>query len=156
MVEGLDARLRASPSDKPEDRDAWLRLANARRVLGDNDKAVEAYARADAIAALAPAQLVDWAEAHVRQIAPGAAVGPLCYVGENVQIGAGSCLLAQVTVGADSRIGADCLLHPGVRIGEGVRIGRGVRIHANACIGGETSESASCEGDCGSCGGCKH
>ena len=76
MVEGLDARLRATPSDKPEDRDSWLRLANARRVLGENDKAVEAYARADAIAALAPAQLVDWAEAHVRQIAPGAAPSP--------------------------------------------------------------------------------
>ena len=52
MVEGLDARLRAAPPGKPEDRDAWLRLANARKVLGENDKAVEAYARADAIAAL--------------------------------------------------------------------------------------------------------
>jgi len=73
MVEGLDARLRAAPPGKAEDRDAWLRLANARKVLGENDRAVEAYARADAIAALAPAQLVDWAEAHVRLIAPGAA-----------------------------------------------------------------------------------
>ncbi len=26
----------------------------------------------------------------------------------------------------------------------------------NACIGGETSQSASCAGDCGGCGGCKH
>ena len=73
MVEGLDARLRAATPGKPEDRDAWLRLANARKVLGENDKAVEAFARADAIAALAPAQLADWAEAHVRLIAPGAA-----------------------------------------------------------------------------------
>ena len=80
MVEGLDARLRAAPPGKPEDRpqerDAWLRLANARKVLGENDKAVEAFARADAIAALAPAQLADWAEAHVRLIAPGAAPAP--------------------------------------------------------------------------------
>jgi len=77
MVEGLDARLRAAPSPgKPEDRDAWLRLANARRVLGENDKAVEAYARADAIAALPTAQLVDWAEAQVRLIKPGAAPSP--------------------------------------------------------------------------------
>jgi cytochrome c-type biogenesis protein CcmH len=77
MVEGLDARLRAQPSPgKPEDRDAWLRLANARKVLGENDKAVEAYSRADAIAALAPAQLADWSEAHVRLIAPGATPAP--------------------------------------------------------------------------------
>ncbi len=26
----------------------------------------------------------------------------------------------------------------------------------NACIGAETSESRSCSGDCGGCGGCKH
>ena len=76
MVEGLDARLRASPGDRPEDRDAWLRLANARKVLGENDKAVEAFARADAIANLAPAQLADWAEAYVRQIQPGSAPNP--------------------------------------------------------------------------------
>jgi cytochrome c-type biogenesis protein CcmH len=72
MVEGLEARLRAS-SGKPEDRDGWLRLANARRVLGENDKAVEAYAKADAIGPLEPRLLTDWAEAHVRQLQPGAA-----------------------------------------------------------------------------------
>jgi cytochrome c-type biogenesis protein CcmH len=75
MVEGLDARLRVAPpgkpEDRPQDRDAWLRLANARKVLGENDKAVEAYARADAIAALAAAQLADWAEAQVRLIQAG-------------------------------------------------------------------------------------
>jgi cytochrome c-type biogenesis protein CcmH len=76
MVEGLDARLRAAPPGKPEDRDGWLRLANARRVLGENDRAIEAYARADALAALPPAQLADWAEAHVRLIKPGAPPPP--------------------------------------------------------------------------------
>jgi len=88
MVEGLEARLRAqsangpgkpedrAPEDRAQERDGWLRLANARRVLGENDKAVEAYARADAIAPLEPRQLTDWAEAHVRQLKPGAAPGP--------------------------------------------------------------------------------
>jgi cytochrome c-type biogenesis protein CcmH len=83
MVEGLEARLRAQsangpgkPEDRAQERDGWLRLANARRVLGENDKAVEAYARADAIAPLEPRQLTDWAEAHVRQLKPGAAPGP--------------------------------------------------------------------------------
>jgi cytochrome c-type biogenesis protein CcmH len=75
MVEGLEARLRASPG-KPEDRDGWLRLANARRVLGENARAVEAYARADALAPLEPRQLADWAEAHVRQLSPGAPPSP--------------------------------------------------------------------------------
>jgi cytochrome c-type biogenesis protein CcmH len=74
MVEGLETRLRAQSANgpgKPEDRDGWLRLANARRVLGENDKAVEAYARADAIKPLEPRLLADWAEAHVRQLKPG-------------------------------------------------------------------------------------
>ncbi len=66
----------AAPPGKSEDRAAWLRLANARKVLGENDRAVEAYARADAIAALPTTQLADWAEAHVRLIKPGAAPAP--------------------------------------------------------------------------------
>jgi cytochrome c-type biogenesis protein CcmH len=79
MVEGLEARLRASegkPEDRQQDRDGWLRLANARRVLGENAQAVEAYARADALVPLEPRQLADWAEAHVRQLAPGAPPSP--------------------------------------------------------------------------------
>ena len=47
MVEGLDSKLRENPND----RDGWLRLANARRVLGENDKAKTALdhaAQADA------------------------------------------------------------------------------------------------------------
>jgi cytochrome c-type biogenesis protein CcmH len=72
MVESLDARLRAGPGDKPEDRDAWLRLANARKVLGENAPAAAAFARADAIAPLDRSGLADWAEAHVRQLQPGA------------------------------------------------------------------------------------
>jgi cytochrome c-type biogenesis protein CcmH len=72
MVEGLEARLRAG-SGTQEDRDGWLRLANARKVLGENDKSAEAFAKADAIAPLEPRLLADWAEAHVRLIAPGAA-----------------------------------------------------------------------------------
>lgn len=39
MVEGLDARLRADPSDA----DGWARLMRARMVLGETDKAAAAY-----------------------------------------------------------------------------------------------------------------
>ena len=72
MVEGLDAKLR----DAPQDRDGWLRLATARKVLNENDKAAEAYARADALQPLEPRLLADWSEALVRQIAPGGVPSP--------------------------------------------------------------------------------
>lgn len=72
MVEGLDARLKESPGDRA----GWLRLANARRVLGENDKAADAYARADALGPLDTRTLTDWAEAHVRQLKPGEAPPP--------------------------------------------------------------------------------
>jgi cytochrome c-type biogenesis protein CcmH len=72
MVEGLDTRLKENPGDRA----GWLRLANAWRVLGENQKAADAYARADALGPLDTKTLTDWAEAHVRQIAPGAAPPP--------------------------------------------------------------------------------
>jgi cytochrome c-type biogenesis protein CcmH len=72
MVDGLEARMQ----DTPNDRDGWLRLANARKVLGDQAKAADAFARADAISAVDGAPLRDWAEAEVRQLPSGAAPGP--------------------------------------------------------------------------------
>jgi cytochrome c-type biogenesis protein CcmH len=71
MVEGLDAKLKENPSDRA----GWLRLANAWRVLGENAKAADAYAKADALSPLDTRTLTDWAEAHVRQVVPGAAPG---------------------------------------------------------------------------------
>lgn len=68
MVEGLDLRLKENPGDRA----GWLRLANAWRVLGENARAAAAYAHADALEPLDTKTLTDWAEAHVRQIAPGA------------------------------------------------------------------------------------
>ncbi|WP_439612065.1 c-type cytochrome biogenesis protein CcmI [Reyranella sp.] len=68
MVEGLAARL----ADTPQDRAGWLRLANAWKVLGENANAADAYGRADTLAPVDARILADWAEAHVRQLAPGA------------------------------------------------------------------------------------
>ncbi|SKA04951.1 cytochrome c-type biogenesis protein CcmH [Enhydrobacter aerosaccus] len=76
MVDQLEAKLRDAPPGQPADRDGWLRLANARRVLGDAPKAAEAFAKADALKPLDPRQLADWAEVEVRQIQPGAAPSP--------------------------------------------------------------------------------
>lgn len=68
MVEGLAARL----ADAPQDRAGWLRLANAWKVLGENANAADAYGRADTLAPVDARILADWAEAHVRQLSPGA------------------------------------------------------------------------------------
>ncbi|MGK9167401.1 c-type cytochrome biogenesis protein CcmI [Inquilinus limosus] len=46
MVDGLAARLQQSPDDL----EGWVRLARARRVLGEVDAAADAYARAAALA----------------------------------------------------------------------------------------------------------
>jgi cytochrome c-type biogenesis protein CcmH len=67
MVEGLAARLK----DNPQDRGGWLRLANAWKVLGETANAIDAYAKADALAPVDARLLADWAEAHVRGLAPG-------------------------------------------------------------------------------------
>ena len=72
MVEGLAGRLK----ENPDDRAGWLRLANAWKVLRENGKAVEAYARADALGPVDARLLADWAETHVRGLAPGTAPSP--------------------------------------------------------------------------------
>ena len=72
MVEGLAARL----SENPQDRAGWLRLANAWKVLGESANAVDAYAKADALAPVDARLLADWAEAHVRGLKAGEAPSP--------------------------------------------------------------------------------
>jgi cytochrome c-type biogenesis protein CcmH len=76
MVDRLDARLRTLPPGRVEDRDGWVRLANARRVLGEPAKAAEAYARADELSPLDSPLLANWAESEVLQIQPGSAPSP--------------------------------------------------------------------------------
>ncbi len=72
MVEGLAARMK----ENPQDRGGWLRLANAWKVLGENVNAVDAYGRADALGPVDARLLADWAEAHVRALAPGQPPSP--------------------------------------------------------------------------------
>jgi cytochrome c-type biogenesis protein CcmH len=72
MVEGLAARLKENPADRA----GWLRLANAWKVLGENANAADAYAKADALGPVDARLLADWAEAHVRGLAPGAPPSP--------------------------------------------------------------------------------
>ena len=45
MVDGLEARLRDGPGNRPEDRDAWLRLGETEEKLKDPRAAKEAYTK---------------------------------------------------------------------------------------------------------------
>ncbi len=67
MVESLAARLAAEPNDV----EGWRRLGRARKVLGEREKSIEAYAKA---ASLAPGRvdvLSDYAGALFETVAPG-------------------------------------------------------------------------------------
>lgn len=71
------------------------------------------------------------------EIGRGVRIGPYCIVGPKVRIGAGTTILAQVSLGAGASVGENCLFHPGVRIGERVVIGHRVILQNNASIGAD-------------------
>jgi cytochrome c-type biogenesis protein CcmH len=67
MVDSLAARLESEPNDL----EGWRRLGRARKVLGENEKSVEAYAKA---ASLAPGRvevLTEYAAALFETVPPG-------------------------------------------------------------------------------------
>lgn len=76
-------------------------------------------------------------------IAPEAAVGENCYVGDfavieqGAKIGADCQIYPQVYIGAGVRIGDGTTLYPGVKIYEGCRIGARCILHAGAVIGAD-------------------
>lgn len=76
-------------------------------------------------------------------IAPEAAVGENCYVGDfavieqGAKIGADCQIYPQVYVGAGVQIGDGTTLYPGVKVYEGCRIGARCILHAGAVIGAD-------------------
>lgn len=64
-------------------------------------------------------------------------IGPHCTIEEDVDIAAGTELVASVFVGRGSRIGRDCKLFPNVVLYAGTHLGERVRIHANCSIGAD-------------------
>jgi UDP-3-O-[3-hydroxymyristoyl] glucosamine N-acyltransferase len=58
-------------------------------------------------------------------------------VAEGGSIGARTCLIGNVYVGADAAVGADCLLYPGVYVGARCRLGDRVIVQAGAVIGAD-------------------
>ena len=70
-------------------------------------------------------------------IAEGVSIGPYCVIGEQVQIGARSCLDSHVTIEAHTVIGADCVFNSQVVVAHDCIIGHHVRLHAGVVIGAE-------------------
>lgn len=71
------------------------------------------------------------------ELAPGAAVGALCYVGAHAQLGEGVVLHPGVTVGAGVRVGEGSELHSGVHLYPGVQLGAHVIVHSGTVIGAD-------------------
>ena len=70
-------------------------------------------------------------------IAPNAAIGPLCHIKGNSKIGRDTKLLSSVFIGSDVSIGENCLIYPGVRILDGSKIGNNVIIHSSTVVGSD-------------------
>ena len=64
-------------------------------------------------------------------------MGPGCFVGKNVRIGAGTILHPNVTVMDETVIGAQCVLWSGVQIRERCRIGNGCILQFGVSIGSD-------------------
>lgn len=75
MIRGMVERLAERLEEEPGDLEGWLRLGNAYRVLGEAEKARDAYAQAATLSPDDPAVLVPYAEA-IGQAAPEGAGVP--------------------------------------------------------------------------------
>jgi UDP-3-O-[3-hydroxymyristoyl] glucosamine N-acyltransferase len=71
------------------------------------------------------------------RVAPDAAVGPLCVIEEEVEIGAGTRIGAGCLIGRAARIGGGAQLHAGVTIYAGCLIGDRATLHAGVVIGAD-------------------
>jgi len=71
------------------------------------------------------------------QVAAGARIGALCFLGAGSVIGEGSLLAPQVFVGRGVRMGRDCLVHARVVLADGCWLGDRVAVQSGAVIGGD-------------------
>lgn len=64
-------------------------------------------------------------------------IGPLVYIGDDVQIGPGTIIFPGAVIGDRVRIGAETIIHANVVIREDCVIGNKVQIHAGTVIGSD-------------------
>lgn len=75
--------------------------------------------------------------AESANIHESAFVGPLCVIGENVSVGAGSQIHSGTVVDEASTIGANCWLASNISVSRDTRIGDRVRIHSGVALGAD-------------------
>ena len=75
MIRGMVEQLAARLEDNPDDLEGWLRLAQSWRVLGEWEKARDAYARASALAPGDAALLAEYGRAII-EASPEATIIP--------------------------------------------------------------------------------
>ena len=75
--------------------------------------------------------------ANSARIAPGAHVGPYCFVDEDVQIGQNAVLHSFVTIYRGAQIGDDFMAHSQTVVRERVRIGHRVTLQNGAVVGSD-------------------
>ncbi|MGD1922927.1 MAG: UDP-3-O-(3-hydroxymyristoyl)glucosamine N-acyltransferase [Paracoccaceae bacterium] len=71
------------------------------------------------------------------ELGPDVWIGPFTVIADGAQIGAGSRIASNCTIGRDAVIGDRALLHPGVRIGARCVIGTDFIAQPNAVIGAD-------------------
>ena len=71
------------------------------------------------------------------EIAPSAAIGPLCHIGRDARIGNNSQLMSSVFIGENVELGDNCKLYPGVKIMSDCKIGHNVILHPGVVIGSD-------------------
>lgn len=64
-------------------------------------------------------------------------IGPFAVIGDRVQIGDGSAILANAYIGNQVKIGQNCRIYPYAVIYDGVELGDNVIIHSGAVIGAD-------------------
>lgn len=70
-------------------------------------------------------------------VSPTAKVMPNVYIGQNVQIGDNSIIMAGVYIGDNVKIGQNCIIHPNVVIYNDTIIGNNCHLLANCVIGSD-------------------
>jgi UDP-3-O-[3-hydroxymyristoyl] glucosamine N-acyltransferase len=71
------------------------------------------------------------------KVDPAVHVGPLCVIGEDATVFAGTVLEARCYIGAHATIGTDCWLKPGVVVSDYCVLGARCRIQPGAVIGSD-------------------
>jgi len=75
--------------------------------------------------------------ASTARVGEGCYVGPFAYIGEHVELGAGTQVYAHCVVEENTKIGAACTLYPGVSVYHDCVVGDRVVLHSGCVVGAD-------------------